>query len=545
MSNKRRFALPRAATLVDTPGPPEDPQPMTLRPPMGNPDLFRLAFELAPSGMLAVAPDGRVVLANREAERVFGYGPGELVGIAVEQLVPDRLRDGHVAAREGYFRAPGARQMGAGRELHARRRDGSEFPVEIGLNPVRTDDGVSVVVSVVDISQRRAVERALRAGEERARQTQKLEALGTLAGGIAHDFNNILLGIVGYTELAQRAIDGRPEVQKDLDQVLVAAERGRQLVRRILMFARPPEAARTPLQVERVVREATGLLRASLPSTIAMDVAIDPDVPPVLAEETLVHQVVLNLATNAAHAMERGGHLRVALRRFDADAAFVAAHAGAREGRHARLTVIDDGAGMTPEVLEHLFEPFFTTKPVGKGSGLGMSVILGIVRSLHGAIDVDSAPGRGTRIDVYLPASPALADAEVAAAPGDAPARTRHALFVEDEPALAAMERRQIESLGYRVTVHTSSVDALAEFRARPDAFDVVITDNTMPHMTGLELARELSRMRPGLPVLMVSGYAEHADPEVLRAHGVMLVLRKPHTARELGEALDAILAGR
>jgi PAS domain S-box-containing protein len=493
--------------------------------------------------MLAVGPDGRILLANREAERMFGLGPREMVGVPVDRLVPHARRSGHSAYREGFFAAPETRRMGSGRDLFALRRDGTEFPVEIGLNPVQLAGGTVVVATVVDISARREAERANRELEERQRQAQKLEALGTLAGGIAHDFNNILLGIVGYTELAQRSLTGQASVVEDLDQVLRAAERGRQLVRRILVFTRHGEITRVPLALDRVVREATDLLRASLPATIQIRLSAQPGLPHVLADETLVHQIVLNLGTNAAHAMEQGGTLNVSLDSSDVTAEFASAHLGLQPGRYVHLAVVDTGTGMTPEVRARLFEPFFTTKPVGRGSGLGLSVILGIVQSLEGSIDIVSEPGKGTRVDVWLPAVRTGVAAEGGASEeGAARAPVRHVLFVEDEPALASMERRQLEALGFRVTVHTSSEEALEDFRARPGEFDFMITDNTMPRMTGLVLAQQVTALRPGLPVLMVSGYADNADVTVLNSHGVRAVLRKPHSASELGEAIRRLL---
>ncbi len=517
---------------------------------MGDPirnderELFRTAFDLAPSGMMVVGASGDILLANAEAERLFGYASGALVGVSVDQLVPHSVRHDHAHDRRRYFDSPQARPMGAGRDLFGLHRDGSEFPIEVGLNPVVLGGTRVVIASVVDISARRRAEAEARQAEERHRQAQKLESLGTLAGGIAHDFNNILLGIVGYTELAQRQLRDAPGVQDDLAQVLVAAERGRQLVRRILSFSRHRDATPVPLPLERVVREACELLRASLPATIEMRVAIDPGLPLVMAEETLVHQVVMNLCTNSAHAMPDGGVLQVRLALADPEPGFVAAHPGMVPGRCVRLSVIDTGHGIPPEVRARIFEPFFTTKSAGEGSGLGLSVILGIVQSLSGAIEIDSEPGKGTRVDVWLPLAPAPEGA-VSGAPG-APAEeagpARHVLFVEDEPALAAMERRQLEALGLRVTVHTSSLEALDDFRSRPTAFDLMVTDNTMPHMTGMMLARKVTSLRPGLPVLMVSGYAENADTDVMREHGVTGVLRKPHTLKELEEALQRVL---
>ncbi len=504
-------------------------------------DLFRVAFDLAPAGMLAVDAAGRILLANREAGRLLGFEAGELVGCAVDEFVPAGFRGGHPGRRAEFFARPSQRAMGAGRDLTARRRDGGEVPVEIGLNPVRTGSGVVVIATIVDITARREAERLGREAEERQRQAHKLESLGTLAGGIAHDFNNLLLAITGYAELAGRASADRPAVHADLEQVLRAADRGRLLVQRILAFSRQREMARVPVRLTKVVEEGLALLRASLPSTIGIRSTLDERTPTVLADETQVQQVLLNLATNAAHAMKDGGTIAVDVAPADVNEALAGLHDGLSPGRYAHLVVSDHGAGMPPEVRERIFEPFFTTKPAGEGTGLGLSVILGIVRSFGGAVAIETEPGRGTRADVWLPAHHKPVETGERPADDGRPHEARHVLFVEDEEVLARLELRQLRSLGYRVTVHTSSLEALEDFRRRPHEFDLLVTDNTMPRMTGLELANEVTAVRPDLPVLMVSGYAENADGGTLKSHGVRATLRKPHTRQELGEAIAAL----
>ena len=506
-------------------------------------DLFRVAFDLAPAGMLAVDADGRILLANRECERLLGYEAGALPGMTIDDLVPERYRGRHAGHRRGFFVEPATRGMGAGRDLFALRRDGAEVPVEIGLNPVQMEASLVVIATLVDISARLEAERRTREADERLRQSRKLESLGTLAGGIAHDFNNMLLAIVGYTELVSRRVGADAAAREDLDQVLRAAERGKQLVQRILAFSRQRDLTRLPMRLGQVVPEALDLLRATLPSTIEIRTAIDDTTPVVFADETQLHQVLLNLATNAAHAMRDGGTLDVRVGPARVDEALARRHPELGPGLHARLTVTDTGTGIPPEVRERIFEPFFTTKPPGEGTGLGLPVILGIVRSFDGAIAIESEPGRGTRVDVWLPAHEPAADSAPAPEAAGAPQGRRHVLFVDDEVVLAQLQRRQLEALGYRATVHTSSLEALEDFRRRPGDFDLMITDNTMPHMTGLELAAEIARIRPGLPVLMVSGYADNADAEILRASGVHATLRKPHTSRELEAALSALLA--
>ena len=498
--------------------------------------LARIAFDQSPSGMMAVDAGGLIVAANREVERLFGWSREELVGRPIEALVPARFRTAHPAHRSTFAKEPHARPMGAGRELFAMRKDGTEFPVEIGLNPVREREPMVVLASVVDISARRAL-------DENLRRSQKLEAVGVLAGGIAHDFNNILLGIVGHAELVLREARLGDQSREDLEQVLKAAERGRELVKRILQFSRDTEVSRKPLRLERTLGEAIKLLRASLPSTIEIRAELDPATPVVMSDETQVHQVLMNLGTNAAHAMPDGGALSIRLEPFMATPDFTRAHPGSEPGPHARIIVSDTGGGMSAEVLERALEPFYTTKPPGQGTGLGLSIIHGLVRAHRGVLEIASVPGGGTTVTITLPAGDAPAPV---ATPGevDTPPRRLRVLLVEDEPVLAFMQRRQLEHLGFEVTVHTSSVDALEDFRSRPQAFALLITDDTMPGMTGRALAGEVLALRPDLPVLMVSG-GDGSDPRTVEAIGIRKVLRKPHSAAELGRAISDVLEGR
>jgi hypothetical protein len=503
--------------------------------PFDRDDLARIAFDLSPFGMLAVDERGAVVAANREVERLFGWRREELLGQSVEVLVPERFRGVHPAHRAAFLADPASRPMGAGRELYGRRRDGVEFPVEIGLNPVATARGRFVLASAVDISARRKI-------EEDLRRSQRLETIGILAGGIAHDFNNILLGIVGHTELVLREAGGSRQTREDLEQVLKAADRGRLLVQRILTFSRETKAARLSLRLESTLHEVVQLLRASLPSTVEIRTEVAADVPVVLADETQIHQVLMNLATNAAQAMPAGGAIEIRLSRLEVHPD--RAQPRLKPGTHARLTVTDTGAGMPPEVLEHALEPFFTTKPPGQGTGLGLSVVHGIVTAHGGSMEIASQPGLGTSVTIDLPAASGEGAPPAGAAQEEHGARRLRVLFVEDDQVLAGMQRRQLEHLGFEVTAHTSSLEALEAFRARPDAFDLLVTDDTMPRMTGSALAREILAIRPGLPVLMVSG-GDRTEPGKERPPGVGRVLRKPHTARELERAIREVLGER
>ena len=495
-------------------------------------DLFRLAVELSPSGMVVTDAQGTIVLLNREVERVFGYSRDELLGQPIEMLVPGRARDLHPEHRSGFLRHPQARPMGAGRDLYGLRKDGTEIPLEIGLNPIPTSGGYLILSSVVDISARRQL-------EERLRQAQKMEAIGTLAGGIAHDFNNILRAIVGYAELALASVRDSQGID-DLSQVRRAAERGQQLVQRILAFSRQRELARTPVRLERPILDAIDLLRASLPRNLEIRSHLAPDAPPIRADETQMHQVLMNLATNAAQAIGDGdGVIDVTLSPFQATDEFERTHPGARQGLYTRLIVGDTGPGMPLDVRERAFEPFFTTKPPGSGTGLGLAVVHGIVQGLGGFIDLLSRPGEGTTVVLYFPASEQSASASRGEPQeGSGP----HILFVEDEEALGELGRRQLQADGFRVTVHSSSLQALEDFRERPDAFDLVVTDNTMPRMSGMALAQEILRLRPRTRILLVSGLAETLDPGVIYAKGIAGLLGKPHTGQELTTAVRSLL---
>ncbi len=494
-------------------------------------DLFRLAFESSPTGKVVTDQHGTILIVNQETERLFGYPRGELVGQSVDLLVPERYRRRHPASRQAFYAAPRSRPMGAGRDLFGLRKDGTEIPIEIGLNPVPTPDGLLILTTIVDISQRRHLEGQLR-------QAQKLEAIGTLAGGIAHDFNNLLRAIVGYTELVS-TVTVDPQALADLEQVIRAARRGQELVQRMLAFSRPSEPARTPVPLQTPIAETLDLLRASIPSLIEIRAHVDAEAPPVRIDGTQFQQVLINLVTNAAQAIgEASGSIEVSLSTVRTDDAFLSAHPTAVPGLYVRLSVTDTGLGMSAEVLQHAFEPFFTTKPVGKGTGLGLSMVHGIVQGVGGVVDLHSRPGAGTTANVYLPA----ADAEptygvVPEAESSAP----HVLFVDDEEVIAELSRRQLEAAGFRVTAFSSSLRALEEFRSRPDAFALVVTDNTMPKFSGLQLAQEVLAIRPSTPVLLVSGLVDTLAPEVIYARGIAGLLRKPHTGAQLVAAARAL----
>lgn len=380
--------------------------------------------------------------------------------------------------------------------------------------------------------------------EDQFRQTQKLEAIGTLAGGIAHDFNNILSVIMGYAGLAKYETAGQPATQEHLDAVLAAGQRATDLVRQILSFSRPQDHERRLVQLRHVMVEVRKLLRATVPATVVFESELAADAPPVLADPNQIHQVVMNLVTNAVHAMgESSGRLGMRLSGVRLDSEFTAAHLGLAPGQYARVTITDTGHGMDAATLERIFDPFFTTKDPGVGTGLGLAVVRGIVRNHGGGITVYSQPGEGTRFDLYFPAADMEA-VEVSAEPGPVPrGNGERVLVVDDEAALAHVCRRMLESLGYTAEAQTDPAAAASLVVSEPGRFALVITDLTMPGMTGTELAARLLAVRRDLPILLTTGYSATLNPERVRALGLRDLLLKPVTLRTLGEAVAGVLA--
>jgi len=400
-----------------------------------------------------------------------------------------------------------------------------------------------VVATIRNITERKLAEAHRERLEQQLRQSQKMEAIGTLAGGIAHDFNNILTAILGHAELMRPQVRGLPGVEDRLAEITKAGARAKDLVSQILTFSRRQEHTRTPMSLAPAIAEALKLLRAAIPASIEIDADVDPNLPPVRADATQIHQVVMNLASNAAAAMGGGpGQLLVRCSAVTLDDA-AAADAGVAAGPYVRLVIEDTGCGMPPEVLERVFDPFFTTKGPGEGTGLGLSVVHGIVKAHEGAIHVESRVGDGTSFRIFFPA---LAERETSR-PRDR-ARTiegqgEHVLCVDDEPALIELLRDQLTAMGYRVSAHVSPLAALSDFLSHPLDFDVMLTDLTMPGMSGADLAERILKVRPDLPIVIATGYGNVISEERARELGIRPLLYKPFTMAVLGDAIQDALA--
>jgi signal transduction histidine kinase/ActR/RegA family two-component response regulator len=385
--------------------------------------------------------------------------------------------------------------------------------------------------------------KALARSEKQLQQVMKLQAIGTLAGGIAHDFNNILFPIVGYTELTMDDIpEGNPS-RNNLEEVLKAANRAKKLVQQILTFSRQNDQEFKPLKVQCLIKEALNLLRATIPSSIEIHTSIDQDCGLVKGDPTQIHQVIMNLGTNAYHALqETGGKLEVILKETYLSYEQSQQMVGMKVGRHLELTVKDNGHGMSPQVLERIFEPYYTTKEQGKGTGLGLSVIHGIIKNHGGDISVYSQAGVGSIFRVYLPVIDDI-DMEIEAPETVSESNgNEHILLIDDEESILDIERRILERLGYSVTPITDSEAALKEFKARPDAFDLVITDMTMPKITGDRLAQSLMAINPHIPVILCTGFNEDISEEKALSMGIDKFVMKPIVKNELAYTIRTVL---
>ncbi len=500
-------------------------------------EKYRDLYENAPIAYFSINPvDGSILRCNNAAMSLLGYDRESFLGIKVFDLYADTPK-GLSRAIE-IFEHLKAGESIKDVELQMQNKDGSPVWVSLSVESVRDRDGNATESRsmVMDISDRKRLEGQLR-------QTQKMEAIGTLAGGIAHDFNNILFPIIGFAEMT---IDDLPEdgfARNSLAEILKAAGRARGLVKQILAFARQSEQEKKPIRVSPIVKEALKLLRASLPSTIEIqqDIVAEPGV--ILADPTQIHQIVMNLCTNAYHAMEEtGGILSVSLAEMDFDVPDMIPDNEMAQGKYLQLTVGDTGHGMASNILEKIFDPYFTTKGKGKGTGMGLSVVHGIVKDHSGHIFVDSAPGKGTIFQVFFPLLAVGAGEIKAAAVETAPTGSEHILLVDDEPQIIKMLSQMLAYLGYRVTSCTGSLEALEIFRNTPDQFDLLITDLTMPEMTGEKLAQKVKGIKPELPVILCTGFSESMTKEKADAMGINALIFKPVVKNEMAKTIRAVI---
>jgi PAS domain S-box-containing protein len=395
-----------------------------------------------------------------------------------------------------------------------------------------------------DITERRRLAEERVTLETQLQQAQKMESIGTLAGGIAHDFNNILSPIMIHSEMAMMDLSSGSPLQQNMKQIYKAGERARDLVMQILTFARRHEKELIPLKVSRILKEVIKLLRSSIPTTIDIQYNINSEQDTVLSDPTQLNQIIMNLCTNAVHAMEEnGGTLEVILNNENLDSESADAFAELEPGRYVKLTVTDTGQGIEPQFIDKIFEPYFTTKEVGKGTGMGLALVHGIAKSYGGAVTVQSEVGKGTNFHVYLPlVEDDMGVLETAQVSEQLPTGTERILFVDDEKVAVDTMQSMLEKLGYKVTGRTSSIEALEAFRNNPQGFDLVITDQTMPNMTGKDLAKELMTIRSDIPIILCTGFSEKIDERSAEKMGISAFVMKPIVMGQIANTIREVL---
>jgi len=498
-------------------------------------NLLLSALSSAANGIVITNRDGQIEWVNPSFTRMTGYSTAEACG--------SNPRISKSGRHPQDFYANLWATIVTGKVWHGeminQRKDGRLYTADTTITPVcGAGAGITHFVAIMhDVTEQRRL-------EDHLRQAHKLEAIGTLAGGIAHDFNNMLAVMLGYGQLLQQETENLPAAQEYIDEILQAAERAKELVRQILTFSRRHEQKRQVIPLAPVINEAVKFLRASLPADLKIEMWCDPGVPEILADATQIYQVVMNLATNAWQALAgRAGQITLTLDAFQPDQPFLQAQTDFRPVSYARLTVADTGHGMEAATLARIFEPFFTTKPVGKGTGLGLAVVHGIVQSHEGHITVKSQPGCGTTFCLYFPAQSNPAAVSAASPRAAVPGSGQKILLLDDEPALTASFQRLLERLNYQVTTSNHAMEAVKWFSENPPWFDLLITDLTMPELNGLEVARQFHRRHPEVPVILISGFTPELNAEDLHAAGIRELLAKPINLIDLADALHRAFA--
>lgn len=500
--------------------------------------LFQFIFDKAPLGIYLIKDGGEIAYVNEHASSFLGYTKEEIYRMSVADI--DR---GYSAAEVEtiWARQKQTRRLETFETVH-RKKDGTEFPVEINGILLEFNNELYSVSFCKDVSERKKAEKERLKMEVHLRETQKMESLGTLAGGIAHDFNNILGAIVGYAELTHIQCQEGSKLERYVSQISKAGNRAAELVKQILWFSRQGLEEKRPLEMSQVVKEALKLIEVTLPASIEIIKKISPDLPPVLGNEIQIHQIVMNLCTNAYHAMKTSsGTLGVSLVMETIQEQDVGSYPGVTPGNYIKLSVSDDGCGIPPEVMNRIFEPYFTTKPVGEGTGLGLSTVHGIIKDHGGCVQVYSEAGIGSTFNVLLPVVDTESIIEINA--GETlPTGNETILLVDDEKALIDLGRDLLERLGYRVETRASSIDAIEAFKVNPQKYDLIISDVTMPKMTGDEMAQQIKAVRPEIPIILCSGFSNRINELSMETLGVNAILMKPIIYSELAHTVRRVL---
>ena len=492
-----------------------------------------LAIEQADEIVVITDNSGNIQYVNPAFEKITGYSAGEAIG-ENPRLIKSGQND--EASYKTLWDTILAGNPWTGRLLN-KRKDGGPYTAECSISPVKDKKGN--VINFVWISRDITNDLEL---EKRISQAQKMESIGNLAGGIAHDFNNLLFPIIGMSELLLEDLPRHSQEYENVQQILKAGMRGSDLVKQILAFSRQSEHKLIPVRPRQVLKEVMKLIRSTIPSYIEIEENLQSDCGFIMADPTEIHQVAMNIVTNAFHAVEaKGGKIEVMLKEVDLGTdAWSEGVPG--PGRYALLSITDTGHGISPHFIDKIFEPYFTTKEQGKGTGLGLAVAYGIIKKLKGDIKVYSEAGKGTTFNIYLPLMEKAVLTNTVKQAEDDPKGNERILLVDDEEAIVDLEKLMLERLGYHITERTSSSDALKVFKANPSAFDLVISDMSMPNMTGDQLFRELITIRPDIPVILCTGFSARIDQEKAETIGVKGFLMKPVVRSEMVKMVRKVL---
>ena len=498
---------------------------------------YKQLFQQSPAGVYEVDfTTGKLVSVNDMICEYTGYSREELLTMSALDLLTPESQERFL---ERLAKIMDGQPVKAVVEYQIKLKNGDRIWVLLNARYTYAGDTITGATVVVhNISELKKAEEQKRQLEIQLQQAQKMEAIGTLAGGVAHDFNNILGAILGYAQLAQLDNSLTPKIHGYIQQILQASERAKELVRQILAFSRQSKSEKLPADMTVIAKEALKLLRASIPTSIEIRQAIEPNLGTVEVDQTEIHQVLMNLCTNALHALEEtGGVLEVGLEQVVLTEKEISSNDDITPGDYLQLTVADTGHGMDRETLERIFDPYFTTKSVGEGTGLGLATVHGIVKDHQGSISVSSAPGRGTTFRLLFPVIAGVSESRPETFEL-LPSGTERILFVDDEVALVEIGRGMLEKLGYRVEIRTSPREALEAFRANPEKFDLLITDMTMPFMTGDQLAYEFRKLRPTIPIIVATGFSKALTPEKIVRMGINGMIMKPFTLQDMATAV-------
>jgi PAS domain S-box-containing protein len=500
-------------------------------------DRFRALVETAPTAIVIANGKGCIAEVNAQALCMFGYDRRELIGESIEMLLPERARHSHQGHRSGYMEEPHARPMGVGMELFARRKDGTEFPVEISLGPLATKGGVLISSTIVDITERKKL-------EDRLRLAQRMEAVGNLAGGVAHDFNNLLAVIIGSTDLVIDEFPPDHSARKRLETIRKAGSSAADLTRQLLAFSRQQMIQPRVLDVKEVVGRTQELLRRLIGEDIEMTISMEPSLGCVKADPGQIEQVLLNLAVNARDAMPKGGRLSIEARNVELDGYHNDHQVEVVPGRYVMLAVEDTGCGMDRKTQLKIFDPFFTTKGLGKGTGLGLATVYGIVKQSGGYIWVYSELSKGTVFRVYLPLIEQSAQPVDQKEPEAMVLRgCETILLAEDSESLREMAREYLESVGYTVLEAFSGKEALQRARDFEGTIHLLLTDVVMPEMSGPELADQMLLLRPEIRVIFTSGYTDDAIARQGLLDPAIPFIQKPYRPKALARKIREVLS--